>query len=133
MFMPTSDRSWALLIAAAVTLSASSVEPHNQTLANVEGEQVRDAAQSGRIFCALAGATAFRMDCTLDRMQSQDGPVLVLGRADVGYRRFRITTDGRGVIAADGAEQAEVRVIDNGLIEVAVADDRYRLPATIQR
>lgn len=133
MSMPISDRRLASLLATALALSACGVEPDNQTLANVEAEQIREAAQSGRIFCALAGATAFRMDCSLDRVQSQDGTVLVLGRADVGYRRFRITNDGRGVVAADGAEQSQVRVIDNGLIEVAVADDRYRLPATIQR
>ena len=38
-------------------------------------------------------------------------------------------TDGRGVIAADGSEPAKVMIIGDGVIEVAVGGDRYRLPA----
>lgn len=116
----------------AMFVAACAREPDNQLLAEVEAKQVREAAQSGRIFCALAGAEGFRMDCTIDRLTSDDGTVLVLGRADAGYRRFRIASDGRGVIAADGAEPAQVDIIDNGLIEVSVGGDRYRLPATIR-
>jgi hypothetical protein len=40
--------------------------------------------------------------------------------------------DGRGVIAADGAEQALVTTIGTSLIEVSVGNDRYRLPAVVQ-
>jgi hypothetical protein len=65
----------------------------------------------------------------MEQIASNDGTILVLGRQDAGYRRFRITTDGTGVVAADGAEPAVVSLIDNGMIEVAIADDRYRLPA----
>lgn len=119
-------------IAAGLALSACSTEPDNQRLAEVEAQQVRDAADAGRIFCALGGEDHFQLNCTLDRIASSEGPVLMLGRADAGYRRFRVTTDGRGVVTADGAEQARVSVMDNGLIEVAVAEDRYRLPATIR-
>lgn len=104
----------------------------NQAIADTEARAVRDAAEGGRIFCALGGASGFRMDCTMDRMESADGTVLVLGRDDAGFRRFRITRDGRGVAVADGAEQAVVRVIEGGMIEVTVGEDRYRLPATIR-
>ena len=38
-------------------------------------------------------------------------------------------TDGRGLVSADGSEPAKVTVVGDGLIEVAVAGDRYRLPA----
>lgn len=117
---------------AAGLLSACSSEPDNRKLAEVEAQQVRDAADAGRIFCALGGEAQFQMTCTIDRIASSDGTVLVLGRQDAGYRRFRIATDGRGVVAADGAEPATVSVMTNGLIEVAVAQDRYRLPATIR-
>lgn len=68
----------------------------------------------------------------MDRMTSADGTILVLGRDDAGFRRFRITSDGHGVVVADGAEPAHVSVIDSGMIEVAVGQDRYRLPATIR-
>ena len=37
-----------------------------------------------------------------------------------------------GVIAADGAVEAKVSVIDKDAIEVAIEDARYRLPATIR-
>ena len=124
------NRAW--LVAALLPLAACSGQPDNQKLAEVEAQQVRDAADAGRIFCALGGDPHFRLNCTVDRIASSDGPVLMLGREDAGYRRFRITTDGRGVVAADGAEPATVSVMDNGLIEVAVAQDRYRLPATVR-
>jgi hypothetical protein len=127
MFM----RIFSLLLVVLVVTGCNR-EADNQALAATEAQQVRDAATSGRIFCALGGASGFRLDCTMDRMTSTDGTVLVLGRDDAGFRRFRITNDGRGVVAADGAEQARVTVIDNGMIEVAVAQDRYRLPATIR-
>lgn len=117
---------------ALLAIAACDARPDNTKLAEVEADQVRDAASAGRVSCALGGASAFRLDCTMDRIASADGTVLVLGRADSGYRRFRITTDGRGLVAADGAEQANVVIIDDGMIEVTVADDRYRLPATLR-
>jgi hypothetical protein len=125
------DRPSAL---AAMLLLASgcSNEPDNAVLAEVEADQVRDAAAAGRIPCALAGADAFRLNCTMERVAGADGETLVLGRPDAGYRRFRITTDGRGVIAADGADVASVTLVDDGQIEVVVATDRYRLPATVK-
>lgn len=116
----------------ALLLAACSNEPDNGELAAVEATQTRDAAAAGRIYCALGGAEAFALNCTMEQIASSDGTILVLGRQDAGYRRFRITTDGRGVEAADGAEPAIVALVDNGLIEVSVGQDRYRLPAREQ-
>ncbi len=132
MSMPISDTR--LLALAPLALLAGCGEPKadNAALADVEAQQVRDAAAAGRVPCALAGARLFRLDCEMQRIEGQDGVTLVLGRADAGYRRFRVTGDGRGVIAADGAEQARVSIVGDGVIEVAVANDRYRLPATVQ-
>jgi hypothetical protein len=62
-------------------------------------------------------------------MRGADGTILVVGRANVGYRRLQITTDGRGVVPADGAEPAKVSIIGENMIEVAIGHDRYRLPA----
>ena len=128
--MRTSDLVLAMIAAGSV--AACSDAPDNGELARVEAEQARAAAAGGRVSCALAGAAAFRTDCTLDRIASADGEVLVIGRTDAGFRRFRLTGDGRGLEAADGAEPASVTVIDGGQIEVRVADDRYRLPATVR-
>lgn len=82
-----------------------------------------------RISCAMRGAARFERACSLDRMDSADGPVLIVGRADAGYRRLLVTSDGRGVVSADGAEPASVTIIGDGMIEVAVDGDRFRLPA----
>lgn len=87
------------------------------------------AASDGRIACALGGAKSYDGGCTVEEMTSADGNVLVVGRSDVGFRRLLITTDGRGLVSADGAEPAKVTIVGDGLIEVAIADDRYRLPA----
>jgi hypothetical protein len=132
MYLRTSERGTVLAAIATLGLvSACGGAPENAELAKVEAEQVRDAAAAGRVACALGGAQNFRVDCTMDRISGEEGTVLVLGRADAGYRRFRIAP-GRGVVAADGAEQATVTVVENGMIEVSVADDRYRLPATVR-
>jgi hypothetical protein len=92
------------------------------------GDEAADAGKE-RIECALEGADAFARNCTAEEMSGADGAVLVVGRSDVGYRRLQITTDGRGVISADGAEPAKVTIVGDKLIEVAIGSDRYRLPA----
>ncbi len=129
MFMRISDGRWVAATAAMLAVAACSSDPDNSELAAVEATQTRDAAAAGRVYCALGGSDAFALNCTMEQIASANGTILVLGRQDVGYRRFRVTTDGTGVEAADGAEAALVTLIDNGMIEVTVADDRYRLPA----
>ena len=110
-------------------LAGCSDKPNNADIAEAEAKQSRDAANDGRIECALEGAKLFDRTCTVQEMSGADGAVLVVGRSDVGYRRLQITTDGRGVISADGAEVADVSIVGEGVIEVAVGGDRYRLPA----
>lgn len=100
------------------------------------GEQTVDsqtlAADAGRIECAGPGESAFRRDCTIARSRGADGAlVLTVSDPAGGFRRLRVVDDGRGVAAADGAEEARVSLIEGGGIEVALGRDRYRLPATI--
>jgi hypothetical protein len=122
-------RSLGPLLVALLLLAACDRAPDNAALADAEGRAGADAADNGRISCALDGAALFDRKCTLDRMSGADGPVLIVGRADVGYRRLLITSDGRGVVSADGAEPATVTIIGDGMIEVALGGDRFRLPA----
>ncbi|MBY4636647.1 hypothetical protein K5P26_05780 [Sphingopyxis sp. XHP0097] len=103
--------------------------PDNRTLAEAEARGDSAALADGRIDCALEGAARFARDCTLQEIAGASGTVLVVGRTDAGYRRLRITGDGRGVETADGAEAARVTIVGDGLIEVGVGGDRYRLPA----
>ena len=122
----------AIVAMACFGITACSGEPDNSELAAVEAAQSRDAAAAGRVYCALGGATEFALNCTMEQIASNEGNILVLGRQDAGYRRFRITTDGRGVEAADGSEPAVVTLVENNMIEVQVAEDRYRLPARLR-
>jgi hypothetical protein len=102
--------------------------PSEEALAGGE----REASDDGRVECAAQGAATFERVCTMERVQGPDGTTLTIRHPDGGFRRLLVTTDGRGVVAADGADPAAVRVISDQLIEVALAGDRYRLPATIK-
>lgn len=89
------------------------------------------AKAEARIECAVDGAAAFERVCTVERAAGRE--VLFTIRSPSGsFRRFVATRDGRGVMAADGAEAANVRVIGKDLIEVSIGADRYRLPARIR-
>jgi hypothetical protein len=89
-------------------------------------------AEDDRIDCAVAGA-AFEHVCTVERDSGKDGLTLTVRAPSGSFRRLLITKDGRGVVAADGAEPAKVSVVGPGRIEVAIGGDRYRLPATVKR
>lgn len=90
------------------------------------------AAGGAAVPCALHGTGTFEVSCPVERIASANELVLVVHHPDGGFRRLLVTTDGRGVVTADGSEAALVSVVDPSTIEVAVGDDRYRLPATVQ-
>jgi hypothetical protein len=93
------------------------------------------AVQHGAVVpCALGGAKAFKPDCAVERSVAGEGGglMLIMHHPDGGFRRLLVTTDGRGVVTADGSDEARVAVIDPGTIEVTVGDDRYHLPATVK-
>jgi hypothetical protein len=102
-------------------------------LAGCSGADVpKQAAGDEHIECALNGSAAFARSCTVERVSSGEGLILILRAPDGAFRRLLVTQDGRGVVAADGALPAKVTVIANDRIEVAVGGDRYRLPATVK-
>ena len=82
-----------------------------------------------RIDCQPAAAREIAHACTAEVTATADGRILTLRKADGGFRRLRITADGRGVAAADGAEPAHVTPVGANLIEVEIGGDRFRLPA----
>ena len=84
------------------------------------------------IECALDGAPAFERVCTVERRPGEQGLELIVRAPDGAFRRLLVTNDGRGVVAADGAVPAGVSVVSEDMIEVAVDEDRYRLPATVR-
>jgi hypothetical protein len=90
------------------------------------------AADGGSIACAVDGATSITRGCTMERLSGPEGTTLTMRHPGGGFRRLLVTTDGRGVVAADGADPAMVSIIGEGRIEVAIAGDRYQLPATVK-
>jgi hypothetical protein len=106
--------------------------PTKVEMAEAENAQTAREQAEGRIPCALGGSDSFGTDCTVDRTTTQDGLFLTVRHPDGGFHRLIVTRDGRGVIAADGAQPAKVTIVAPDAIEVAIADARYRLPATVR-
>lgn len=122
--------SSAILLSFALAACGSQTTDTHQ-LAKVEAQASADAAEDGRIACAHAEQPLTRT-CTVDQTQGEHGLLLTVRHEDGGFHRLQVTHDGRGVIAADGAEAAKVTILGAEGIEVAIAGDRYRLPATIK-
>ena len=101
------------------------------TLAKYEAQQNATLEDDGRLMCAQ-GQGALTRACTIDRELGDQGLVLTLRHPDGAFHRLLVTRDGRGVIAADGAETAKVSVLAGNEIEVALGGNRYRLPATVK-
>jgi hypothetical protein len=120
--------AWPLLLLSACDVS---VRDKVAEVKQEKGIKAHDKAE-GRIECAPPGAERFSYACAIDRVQTQDGLYLTLRHPDGGFRRLLVTTDGRGVVAADGAEQAVVTPVASNQIEVALGGARYRLPATVR-
>lgn len=112
-----------LLAACGETDGGSGQQPAGQNV--VAGAVPAD----DRIDCAVDGAQSFARVCAVEHGTSG---ILVVRAPSGAFRRLVITSDGRGVTEADGAEPAEVRVLGPGAIEVTIAGDRYRLPATVK-
>jgi hypothetical protein len=114
-----------LLLALAACGSGDTEASQDALAAAAEGAE--------RIECAVEGAQAFEAVCAVERVAGADGLTLTLRSPSGSFRRLLVTTDGRGVIAADGAEQAAVTPLGADRIEVALGGDRYRLPATVKQ
>lgn len=85
----------------------------------------------GRVECRLGADGQFERFCTMERSSQADGTLITVRKPDGGFRRLKTTRDGRGVVAADGSEQAEVKIAGDNLIEVSIGGDTFRLPARI--
>ncbi len=119
-----------ILLPTALLLLASCGDPNEATREALAAAE--EKAADDRIECAPAGAEIFTHACKVERVAGSDGTTLTVHHPDGGFRRLLVTNDGRGVIAADGAEPALVTVIADNRIEVALAGNRYRLPATVK-
>ena len=93
------------------------------------GASVEAPAEPPKTVCAVDGERELAPVCDRELV---DG-LLTLRHPSGGFRRLQVVTDGRGVIAADGADAARVAMVGTSLIEVSVGEDRYRLPAVVER
>ena len=120
-------------LALPLLLTACDVKlPDKVAEAKAQKSERAIAEAEGKIECLTPGAQSFAYVCAIDRTQSQDGLYLTLRHPDGGFRRLLVTNDGRGVVAADGAEQAQVTPLAEDLIEVSIGGAHYRLPATVR-
>lgn len=88
------------------------------------------APAADTIMCAVSGATDFEPVCQLEQSQTETGLLLTVRHPGGGFRRLQVVQDGRGVIAADGADTAIITLRGTKEIEVVIAGDKYLLPAT---
>lgn len=113
----------ALPLLVAMLLVACDADPGAQASAvDPDGETIA---------CALNGAVSFDTRCGVERNDQEGTLFLVVRHPDGGFRRFEVVKDGRGVITADGFEDARAKIHD-GKLELAVDRDRYRFPATVK-
>ena len=113
----------ATLLLAACGSSEPAAVQSNGAAAPPVGEA------DNRIDCRPAGQAAFARACTVEYGGGSDGRILTIRKADGGFRRLRIATDGTGVAAADGAEQAHVSLAPDQRLEVEIGGDHFLLPA----
>lgn len=123
------------LLAMTMLLAACSPEAGENTPAAAEEAKeapTRSANGNEMIECAIGGAQWFLRECEVEKGSAEDGSrILIVRHPDGGFRRFTVLTDGRGLEPADGAEQAQADLVD-GRLDIRVADDRYRFPATVK-
>lgn len=117
-------RLWAAIIAGGLVLAGCS-----GPVEEAAGQEAA-AETDSMIACAIGSATAFTRKCTVERSVESGVLFLTIHHEDGGFRRFRVMDDGSGVVAADGADDAQITVFD-GEIEVSLGGDRYILPARI--
>ena len=127
-------RTVLMILIASLSLAMTACGSDSEAdLLAAEGETAEEAALQGKVECALAGSTDFNRNCTTERVSGAEGQMLVVRHPDGGFRRFKILTDGRGLLPADGIDpDFKIKVLANGMIEVKSVDDTYRLPAAIK-
>tara|TARA_R110000772_G_scaffold37859_5_gene89669 strand:+ start:1225 stop:1659 length:435 start_codon:yes stop_codon:yes gene_type:complete len=117
---------------AAVLLVTGCGMPDNEVLAEAEENAAAQAADNGKIECAINGDSDFSQDCQTERLSGENGVTMIVRHPDGGFRRFKLLTDGRGLVAADGAEKATIEIIEDDQILVSVGSDKYILPARMK-
>lgn len=92
-----------------------------------------EEAPKGRVIdCTVGGSEKFLPDCFVEDSRLGERRFLTVRHKDGTFRRFEMVDDGRGVIAADGADEATAKWSAEGVLEVSVGKDRFRFPARMK-
>jgi hypothetical protein len=118
-----------VLLAVFLFLAACSGEPGDQTTNSAAAPP--PGQPDRRIECRSGEAVPFARTCSVESFDSGDGRLLTVRKPDGGFRRLRVSNDGRGIVAADGAEQAAMANLRDGRVEVSIGGDQFRLPASV--
>lgn len=116
-----------LALALVAGCSGQGDESATVTAADIEDE-TGEAVET--IECAVGGASQLEKVCPVERIRRGDKLELVVIHPNGGFRRFLVTTDGRGLVPADGAQQIALEFDARGFADVRIGDDRYLFPAT---
>ncbi len=127
------SRTGLCLLGTVALVACEEQKADPKAIEDAESTATQQAAEDGKIDCALADVTDFTRVCETERIAGPDGQILVIRHPDGGFRRFRVLTDGRGLEAAEGFDPTSITVLDDGFIEVSSAGDRYRLPAQVKK
>lgn len=117
----------ALAGAGLACLALAGCDGGDGTVGHQQSTSRSVSSTGGVADCAIGTAADWSRSCPVER--SRD--LVTLRHPEGGFRRFHVVKDGRGLVAADGAEQATVTVLGKDQIELSVGEDRYRLPATM--
>ena len=121
-------RAGAIVLFAAALLAACS---QGESPAGDESDSPPEPAEgSEHIACAVDGESEWQDVCAVERVRDGDTLELVVRHPGGGFRRFLVTTDGRGLVTADGAQELALDYDAEGFADVQIGGDRYRFPAS---
>ncbi|MEJ6678429.1 hypothetical protein [Parasphingorhabdus sp.] len=120
------------IVGLTLLLTACENRPDNAVLADAEQRAADQAGDNGKIKCAINGDSDFTRDCFTEPLSGEGRVTMIIRHPDGGFRRFNVLTDGRGLEAADGFDQANISIVQDGQILVSVGPDKYLLPAQIK-
>lgn len=93
------------------------------------GDDTGSSGDPYTIACALNGASGFDSTCTVERRMVDGEQWLTVFHPDGGFRIFMLLPEGAGLAAVAGAHEVE-QVLTGDTLEISIAGNRYRFPAT---
>ncbi|MBB3032743.1 hypothetical protein [Alteriqipengyuania lutimaris] len=116
----------------AIALVAGTNSDRPDASASLADDPSGDAAGGDdrySIACALNGAGSFADTCTVEPRTVDGEEWLAVFHPNGGFRLFAVLADGSGLAAVAGAEKVD-QMLSGDTLEISIAGNRYRFPAT---